>query len=65
MTFCGVFQFEGVKVRLVGDGVTSTSPELRAMLTVTFAAGAIASLTVNVAFDPSFTFIEVVDGTMF
>src|SRR5436189_3595369 len=65
VTVCGVFQFDGVNVRLAGLAVTSVVPELREMETVTFDDGAIASRAVNVAFDASLTVRLVPDVTMF
>ena len=52
MTVCAVFQLFGVKVRV--DGLTVPSELLVLLrLTVTFSEGALLSLTLNVAVDPS------------
>jgi hypothetical protein len=64
VTVCGVFQVDGVKVRLVGEFVTPEDPELRDTATVTFEAGAIASRTVKEALEASLTLRLVVDGRM-
>ena len=56
VTFCGVFQLAVVKVRLVGEAVTSGSPPLfSAIATVTFALGLDDSETADVPVLPCWT----------
>ncbi len=61
VTVCGVFQLEGVKVRLEADRVPSVMSELESP-TVTFAVGALSSTTLNCVVPPASVVVRPLVG---
>src|SRR3954471_8902564 len=64
VTVWPVLQFDGVKVSVAGAADTVVAPAVRAIATLTSAAGALDSATLTVAVSPGETVTEEASATM-